>query len=92
MFFESNVSAVDFLLLLRGARFPRNLRRSSAALRLLELPRSLLEAHQVPLYTLLCFVSFMDITTTNILIIMTSVLVDLNKVIVEIYQDIANVC
>ena len=33
-------------------RVPRNLRSSSAALRLLQLPRFVLETHQVPLYTL----------------------------------------
>ena len=68
-------------------RVPRNLRSSSAALRLLQLPRSVLETHQVPLYTLLCFVSFMDITTTDILMIIASILVDLVFVFEEIFKD-----
>ena len=68
--------------------------RSSVCL-LLQLPRSLLrnpQTHQVPLYTLLCFVSFMNITTIDINITMISTSVELSNVIMEIFWDIINVC
>ena len=89
MFSESNVSAVDFLLKCAALRPPTQppAQRSTVCL-LLHLPRYLLknpQTHQVPLYTLLCFVSFMNITTIDIIIIMTSISVELSNVIMEIF-------